>query len=115
MVKRVLHIEYGAAFLFSVFLYMQADFSLWLFFLLLFVPDVTMVGYFFNPKIGAVLYNSGHSSLIPLIVLGLSLSFSNDTGLMLALIWLAHIFLDRCLGYGLKYPQAFQETHMQRI
>jgi len=35
--------------------------------------------------------------------------------LMAALIWLAHIFLDRALGYGLKYEDAFKKTHLQQI
>ena len=33
----------------------------------------------------------------------------------LALIWLAHIGADRLLGYGLKYPTAFTDTHLERI
>jgi hypothetical protein len=32
-----------------------------------------------------------------------------------ALIWLAHIGLDRTLGYGLKYPTFFEDTHLQRV
>jgi hypothetical protein len=35
--------------------------------------------------------------------------------LQLALIWLAHIGADRALGYGLKYPTRFQDTHLQRV
>lgn len=33
----------------------------------------------------------------------------------IALIWVAHIGMDRLLGYGLKYPTAFKDTHLQRI
>jgi hypothetical protein len=33
----------------------------------------------------------------------------------LALIWSAHIGIDRLLGYGLKYPTAFKETHLGRV
>ncbi|HEY2386937.1 MAG TPA: DUF4260 family protein, partial [Candidatus Binatia bacterium] len=32
-----------------------------------------------------------------------------------ALIWLAHIGMDRLLGYGLKYPTSFHHTHLGRI
>jgi hypothetical protein len=32
-----------------------------------------------------------------------------------ALVWLAHIGGDRLLGYGLKYPTAFKDTHLQRV
>ena len=115
MVKKVLHAEYGMAFLFLLFIYIQLDFSLWLFFLLLLVPDVTMVGYMMNTRVGALFYNVGHSFILPIVCCGLSISFSNEIGLMLGLIWLAHIFMDRCFGYGLKYPHAFKETHMQKV
>jgi hypothetical protein len=33
----------------------------------------------------------------------------------LALIWLAHIGIDRALGYGLKYASGFGFTHLGRI
>lgn len=115
MVKKVIHIEYGAAFILLLFIYSHLEFSLWLFFLLLFVPDVTMIGYFINAKVGATLYNIGHNLILPIFCCGLSLSLSNKIGLLLTLIWLAHIAMDRCLGYGLKYPHAFKETHMQKI
>ena len=115
MVKKVIHIEYGAAFILLLFIYLHLEFPLWLFFLLLFVPDVTMIGYFMNAKIGATLYNFGHNLILPIFCCGLSLSLSNEVGLLLTLIWLAHIAMDRCLGYGLKYPHAFKETHMQKI
>ena len=32
-----------------------------------------------------------------------------------ALIWLAHIGVDRMLGYRLEYPSAFKDTHLQRV
>jgi hypothetical protein len=32
-----------------------------------------------------------------------------------ALIWLAHIGLDRALSFGLKYPTFFKDTHLQRV
>ena len=33
----------------------------------------------------------------------------------LGLIWAAHIGMDRMLGFGLKYPTRFQDTHLQRV
>ena len=38
-----------------------------------------------------------------------------DTALKLALIWLTHIGVDRAVGYGLKYPSGFKDTHLQRV
>lgn len=56
----------------------------------------------------------GHTFIFPgLLVL---VSYANDVrGLMLfALIWLAHISLDRTLGYGLKLED-FHHTHLGPI
>jgi hypothetical protein len=36
-------------------------------------------------------------------------------GVNIALIWFAHIGIDRALGYGLKYPDAFKHTHFNEV
>ena len=41
--------------------------------------------------------------------------WGSDTALALALIWLTHIGVDRAVGYGLKYPSGFKDTHLQRV
>jgi hypothetical protein len=33
----------------------------------------------------------------------------------LCVIWVAHIGFDRLLGYGLKYPTAFKDTHLGKV
>jgi hypothetical protein len=39
----------------------------------------------------------------------------NSTWLLpYGLIWTSHIGLDRLLGFGLKYPTRFNDTHLQR-
>jgi hypothetical protein len=38
-----------------------------------------------------------------------------ETAVQVALIWLTHIGVDRMLGYGLKYPTGFKDTHLQRV
>ncbi|MEF9606012.1 DUF4260 family protein, partial [Paracoccus sp. PXZ] len=30
-------------------------------------------------------------------------------------LWLAHVGFDRVLGYGLKLPSGFRDTHLGRI
>lgn len=115
MVRTIVRVEYGIAFLAILLLYMHLDFSLWLFILLLFIPDITLLGYAFNTRVGAVLYNIGHSMVIPIVLYVISISSTNSLLQMLALIWLAHIVMDRCLGYGLKYENAFKETHLQKV
>ena len=36
----------------------------------------------------------------------------SHTILLLSLIWTAHIGFDRLLGFGLKYPARFKDTHL---
>ena len=85
----------------------------WTFFAVLFLaPDLTMAGYLFGPRRGALIYNLGHTYLAPAL-LGAAGSALAMPGLYgPALIWAAHIGADRLLGFGLKYPAGFGATHL---
>jgi hypothetical protein len=88
----------------------------WLLFFLLFLwPDLFMLGYLRNPRLGASLYNLAHIDAFPLL-LGAAAVFQQwHEALLFAVIWMAHIGWDRMLGYGLKYPTFFKDTHLQRV
>ncbi len=82
---------------------------------LLFVPDISMVGYLRDARLGAQLYNLAHNWAVVLLVLGLGF-LTGQTWLSLAgSILVAHVGVDRVAGYGLKYPTSFAETHLGRI
>ena len=83
-----------------------------LFALLFLVPDVSMMGYLANVRAGAVIYNAIHTYVGPLLLAGYSVGTAQHTPLLLSLIWIAHIALDRMLGFGLKYPTGFKDTHL---
>jgi Domain of unknown function (DUF4260) len=109
--KLILQAE-GAALLGSALLvYAQTSHGWGLFALLFLVPDVTMLGYLRGPRLGAIIYNLGHSTLGPL---GLCLMgwLALPHAWPLGLIWLGHVGFDRMLGYGLKYGDAFKHTHL---
>ncbi|WP_042478037.1 DUF4260 domain-containing protein [Bacillus ndiopicus] len=107
--------EYGISFIMLFMLYIYLDFSvLWFFFCLL-IPDICMVGYIVDERIGAIIYNIGHSFILPAVLLTIALLANMAFLLPIAMIWLAHIFMDRALGYGLKYTTGFKETHIQKI
>jgi hypothetical protein len=85
-----------------------------LFALLFFVPDLSLLGYLRSAgKNSAALYNLVHSYVAPLALGLLVWKVRSPAGGKLALIWLAHISFDRCLGYGLKFPGVFGYTHIQ--
>lgn len=96
-------------------LYGQTAYSWWLFFALLLTPDLAMIGYLVNPRLGSVLYNVVHSYLFALGFALTAYLLHWPLATALALIWLAHIGMDRTAGYGLKYGDAFKHTHLDRI
>ncbi len=85
----------------------------WLMFAILFLaPDLSMIGYLINKRVGAWMYNFGHSYLTPSAVALLGIALGTTILWPIALIWAAHIGFDRLVGYGLKYSEAFGATHL---
>jgi Domain of unknown function (DUF4260) len=110
--RPLLHLEGAAVLLLSLFAYHWNQAS-WLQFALVFLlPDVSMLGYLANPRIGAITYNAAHTYIGPLALAGYSLASAHPALFSLSLIWIAHIGFDRMLGYGLKYPTRFKDTHL---
>ncbi len=113
---RIILMLEGAALLAAcVYAYAQLGYSWWLFAALLLAPDLGMIGYLRNAKTGAWLYNALHVTALPLALGVVGFAFAHPLTIALALIWLAHIGMDRMLGYGLKYETAFRDTHLGRI
>lgn len=113
--KTLLRIEELLMFLFSLYLFSGLDASWGLFALLFFAPDLSMLGYLINPRLGAWTYNLiHHKGLgITLYVLGslLTIHWLAFAGILL----FSHSSFDRIMGYGLKHEDAFQNTHLGRI
>ncbi|MGB8324969.1 MAG: DUF4260 domain-containing protein, partial [Candidatus Acidiferrum sp.] len=88
----------------------------WGFFLLLFLwPDLSMLGYLLSVRVGSTLYNLVHTYVFPLALVAIAMATQRPQLLPLALIWISHIGFDRALGFGLKYPTFFKDTHLQRV
>jgi hypothetical protein len=111
----LLRIEGACIFGSTIWAYSRFGQSWWTFAGLLFVPDLGMAGYLANTSMGAVLYNSVHTETPPILLLCTALARNNRTVAGWALCWLAHIGMDRMLGYGLKYGTAFGHTHLGNI
>ncbi len=77
--------------------------------------DISALGYLLNKKIGALIYNTGHSSNLPTIILILGLLFELRTMQVFSYAWLFHIGIDRALGFGLKHKTSFKHTHLNSI
>lgn len=113
--RLLLHLEGAGLLATAAILYASQDFNWGAFALFLLAPDLSDLAYLVNPRIGSLAYNLAHTALFPLALGLLSLSSGNALGVQAALIWLAHIGMDRLFGYGFKYPGAFSNTHFSRI
>ncbi len=113
-VRVILRLEGFAAFATALLLYAHAGISWPVFALLFLAPDLSMLAYLAGPRIGALGYNLMHTytlAFAPVLA-----GFVGGAPLLTAvgLIWIAHIGFDRALGYGLKYPTRFGDTHLSR-
>lgn len=113
--KDWIRLEGVVGFLVCLAVYFYFGFSILAFLLFLFVPDVFMLGYFINNKVGAFVYNVGHVFIFPLISFLVAAATGSRLFLMIGLIWSAHIFVDRFAGYGLKYEEGFKFTHLNKL
>lgn len=110
--KYLIKIEELAMFLFAGFLFWKTDFAWGWFPALLLVPDVSMIGYLINNKIGAYCYNIVHHKGLALLMYIGGFYFGSAAIELAGIILFAHSSLDRLLGYGLKLTNSFQHTHL---
>jgi uncharacterized protein DUF4260 len=96
--------------------YFGGDYAVWAFLVFLLAPDLSFAAHLAGARVGAVVDNLAHTYAFP-IALAAGCLLTGDAGLpvQVALIWAAHIGIDPALGYGLKYPTAFKDTHLNRV
>ncbi|MDF3154208.1 DUF4260 domain-containing protein [Mesorhizobium sp. XAP10] len=111
----VIRLEWAIVALAAVIFYGSTGISWWLFGLLILAPDLSMSGYLAGPRVGALAYNALHILIVPVLLLLGGHMWGNAAAMAVALIWIAHIAIDRALGYGLKLPTGFQDTHLGSI
>ena len=111
----LLRLEGLALALICVWLYAGIHAGWWLFAVLLLAPDLSMLGYLAGPRLGAIAYNAVHNWVAPVVLF--AIGWWGDAAFLLpvAFAFGAHIGFDRALGYGLKLPNSFKETHLGRI
>lgn len=110
--SRTLRAEGAAIFLAALWAFHLSGASWWLFAALILAPDLAMLGYLAGPRIGAICYNLIHS-YTPVLAIGAILyALGSPLALPLTAILVAHIGIDRAMGYGLKYTSGFKDTHL---
>lgn len=113
--NKILKLEELAMFLAGIFAFSFLPIAWWWFLALLFIPDLGILGYLYNSRTGAFMYNLWHHKGL---AIGLAIAgfYLNDLYLQVAgIIMFSHSSLDRLLGYGLKYDTGFKFTHLGEI
>jgi|SRR5690554_1455930 len=110
--KTALKIEELMMFVLGILAFNQLDFAWWWFLLLILTPDIGMLGYVLNTKIGAFTYNMFHHKGIAIAFYLLGIYFENEVLQLIGIILFSHASLDRIFGYGLKFTDSFKHTHL---
>ena len=115
--KNIIKLEELAVFVAAIYLLYQLPLHLswWLYLILFLSPDLGMVGYLINTKVGAFTYNLTHHKAVSLTVIAIGIFVANDMIKLIGFIMVAHSAFDRVLGYGLKYPDNFKHTSVGNL
>ncbi len=113
--RTLLRVEGAALFGAALAVYVCQDYTWWVAAVLFLAPDLSFVAYAAGPRIGSYVYNAAHTTVGPLALGAFGVVASERVAIEIALVWLGHIGADRALGYGLKYPSDFKDTHLQRV
>jgi hypothetical protein len=113
--KTILKLEELGMFALGVFLFSQLSYQWWWFLVLLLLPDIGMLGYVINTKIGAITYNIFHHKGLAMFIYFLGIYFDIELLKLIGIILFAHAAMDRVFGYGLKYLDNFKNTHLGEI
>ena len=111
--KTIIKLEELGLLMFFVLAYWYCFPTSWgIFFALFFVPDISFLAFIFSKRAGAIIYNIFHHRgfIALLIVLGFIIKI--DWLMKTGFIFMAHSCFDRVAGYGLKYSDNFDHTHL---
>lgn len=111
----LLHVEGAVVLVGAGLLYWGLEGNWLLFVVLLLAPDIGMLGFLRNTRVGAATYNLFHTYSVPLGLGAGAWLWGLPWLVLLAVIWVAHIGMDRAAGFGLKYPTHFKDTHLGRL
>jgi hypothetical protein len=110
--KNLLRFEELAMFIGSIYLLSVLEVPWWTYFILVLGPDIGMLGYLINNKVGAVCYNIFHHKGLAISVYAAGIYFQDEVVQIIGLILFGHSSMDRMFGYGLKYFEGFKHTHL---
>jgi hypothetical protein len=117
--RSIVQLEGAALTLLGVYLFARGvdagHWSWWLFAALILAPDLAILAFLIDKRLGAIAYNIVHAYVWPAALAAYGIVAEVHVPIGISLIWATHISIDRALGFGLKYPTDFKDTHIQRL
>lgn len=110
--KNLLRLEEACMFALAIYLNSFLPFAGWVFWALLLAPDLSMLGYVINTRVGAVLYNLIHHKGLGIVLYFAGFFLVIHELTLAGVVLFAHSSMDRVFGYGLKYADDFKHTHL---
>ena len=110
--KNLIRLEEAAMLGLAVYLNTFLPYAQWIYWVLFLTPDIGMIGYVVNPRIGAVTYNLLHHKGIAILIYLAGLYLASELLQFIGLLLFGHSAFDRMLGYGLKHADNFHNTHL---
>ncbi|GAA4272985.1 DUF4260 domain-containing protein [Aquimarina gracilis] len=113
--KIIVQLEEIAMLGLGIFLFSILPYPWWLFLVLFLAPDIGMIGYLANNKIGALVYNLFHHKGLAILLYLIGIYLGNHILQLIGTILFSHSAFDRVIGYGLKLEKGFKFTHLGEI
>jgi hypothetical protein len=111
--KNILKLESVGLFMLFTGAYFHFYSGTWgLYLALFFIPDLSFAFFLITKKIGAIAYNVFHHQGVLVLLFLIGYFLKEDSIMKIALIFLSHSTFDRVAGYGLKYFDSFDHTHL---
>jgi len=86
----------------ALLLYRELGVSWWIFLVAFLAPDLAFLGFLGGKRAGTAAYNLLHTYLWPALLFAFGLAGERTWLMAAGLIWLAHLGVDRALGFDLR-------------
>lgn len=113
--KFLLKMEETSMLILSFYVSFILGYEWWIFVLFLFKPDISMIGYLFGNKVGAIIYNLFHYKFLAVFLGIVGFAYSVNELAFAGAVLFGHSSFDRLFGYGLKFQKGFNYTHLGTI
>lgn len=110
--KILLRLEEIGLIALGCYFFSLTGYSWWIFVLFFLAPDIGMMGYLVNVRVGAFIYNLFHHKGLAAAVVICGTSLNEPILILAGSILFSHAAFDRVFGYGLKYSDSFKHTHL---